>query len=132
MLDHAELFRADIFAVRDARTKAGHLRFVRGGQAELRGEFANFDFGQASLFERSADLEFRGGSGAGAKITDVAGVFTISDDGETFSSGKRSEFREKFVFAEVATIRRIGQILGIVEFFGANYADGKMKPVRQI
>jgi len=103
------------------------LRFVGGRQTELGGKFADFGFGETSFFERGADLKFGSGLSAGAIVSDVAGVFAIGDYSETFGFGERGELGEKFVFAEVTTIVWVREVLGVLEFGGANHADWKLK-----
>ena len=127
LLDHAELLRGDGFAVGDARAEAGHLGFVGRGQAELGGERADVGFGQAGLFEGGADLEFRGGLGAGTVIADIAGVLAVGDDGQTFGFGQRGKLGEELVFAEVAAVVGVGQVAGVFEFAGADDAHRELE-----
>jgi len=47
LLDHPEFLRSDRLAVRHARTQAGHLRLVRGGQAELGRQLADLRLRQS-------------------------------------------------------------------------------------
>ena len=71
-------------AVWHARTQAGHLRFVRRGQAHLRRQAREFRLGQAGFLQRRAHLEFPGRLGARTVIAHVAGIFAVGDDGEFF------------------------------------------------
>ena len=94
LLDHPKLFLGHRFAIRDAGTQAGHLRFVRGRQPKLRGEFADLGFGEAGFFERRTDLELGGGLRARAIIPHVAGVFAIGQNGEALGPGQWRQLGE--------------------------------------
>src|SRR5438477_4158155 len=72
-------------------------------------------------------LKFSGGVSAGTVVSDVAGVFSIGNDGETFGLRERGKFCEEFVFAEIAAVVWVGEIFGVLELFGANDTDREMK-----
>ena len=65
------------------------------------------------------------------KVTQIAGIFTIGDDGKAFGFGQRGELREELVLAEIAAIVRVAEVFGIVEFAGANDAHGKLETCGQ-
>ena len=61
-------------------------------------------------------------------VADVAGVFAVGDDGEIALEGQRGQMGEQLVFAEIAAVGRVGEIVGVIEFGGANDAqrDGEL------
>src|SRR5688572_25276595 len=63
-------------------------------------------------------------------ITDVAGVFTVSNDGESFRLSERGEFGEEFVFAEIAAVGGVREIGGVIELVRLNDADGEVELLR--
>src|SRR5262245_210297 len=83
LLDHVQLLLGDRFPIRYARAEAGHLRFVRGGQAELGGNFANFSFGQPSFLQWRTHLKLLSRLSAWPNVSDIAGIFSVSDDRKT-------------------------------------------------
>ena len=125
LFNHAELLRGHGFAIRDTRAEAGHLGLVGRGQAKLGGERPDVRFGQAGFFQRGAHLELRGGLGAGAVIAQVAGVFTVSDDGQALGFGQRGQLGEQFVLAEVAAVVRVSQVAGVLKLAGPDGPDGE-------
>src|SRR2546426_577698 len=56
LLDHLQLLLRYRFAPGNARTEAGHLRFVRRRQSQPGGQFADFLLGQADSNSRRGKL----------------------------------------------------------------------------
>src|SRR5689334_6784151 len=99
LLDHPQLLLSNRLAVGDARAETGHLWFVGRREAKFVGELADFGFGQAGLFQWGADLKFSGGLRSRTEISDVAGIFTVSDNREALFLRERSQLGKQFVFA---------------------------------
>ena len=127
VLDHPQFLGCHRFAGGDARTQAGHLRFVCRGQSHLRRQLANLRLRQADFFHRRAHLEFRRRLRAGPEIPDVAGIFAVTNHREIFRARDGREFLEQLVLAKITTVERIGEVAGIVKLRRLHHADGKMK-----
>ena len=108
------------------------MRLVGRGQTQLRRQLANLGFGQTDFLERRAHLKLQRGPRTRSKIAEVARVFAVGNHGEAIPSGNRRQLLEQLVFAEVTTIVRIGQVVGIFKFLGTDDADGDLKLVRNL
>ena len=129
-LDHPQFFRRHRFAVRNARTQAGHLRLVRRRQAELRGQFADFRLRQSNFLQRRAHLKFARRLRARTKIARVARVLAVGNHRKIFGLGDGREFLEQFVFAKIAAVGRVRRVFGIFKFRRLHHADGKLELLR--
>lgn len=126
-LNHLKLLLGDGFAVGNARTEAGHLGFIRRGKSKTGGKSADFGLGEAGFLEGGADLKFGRSLGSGAKIADVAGVFTVGEDGKLELAGDGEELSEEFVLTEVAAVQWVRFVVGVVEFGCGDDPDRKME-----
>jgi len=104
------------------------LRLVGGWQTQSSGEFADLVLGQTGFFERGPDLKLGGGGGSRAVIAEIGSVFSVGNDPETFGLGDGFKLCKQRVFAEIAAIDGIREVVGIVEFRGAGNADGDVEP----
>jgi len=107
----------------------GEARGESGGQARggrlfgnfqpgLPGEGTDIGLGEAGLPKRGGHGEF---SGSGAARTDFPGVikiFSIGENGDTPQAGELLHPLEKFRAAEVAAIRQVGGVGGVVQLQG--------------
>ncbi len=121
--DEGEGFDGDGRAVRDAAREAGLGGGVVRGQAEAAGEFAHLGFRETGFLERGEDLELRSGAGAGPEVGRVVGIFAIRDAGEASGAGDGFHAGEEFCFAKIAAVRGVREVVGVLEFGGADGLD---------
>ena len=66
------------------------------------------------------------------KISNVARVLAVADDCKIFRLRERRKFIEQLVFAEIATVQRIREVAGIVEFSSLDDAHGKVELLAEL
>src|SRR3989442_1039290 len=91
---------------------------------------ADFDTRQMSDGRRvrgGGGLKFCGCLRTWTIIADVAGIFTIGDDGEAFRFSQRRKFGEEFVFAKITAVIRVGEVRRVRKLMRAHDAHREMK-----
>ena|SRR6185369_13052929 len=131
LLNHVEFVWRNRLPVRNARAQTSHLGLIGRGKAELGGKFPNLSFGQAGFLEGSANLEFGSRLGTRTMISNIAGIFSISEHCEASLRCQRCEFGEEFVLAEVTAVVWIREVIGIFKLARANDAYRKLELLRQ-
>ena len=81
--NHLEFLRRDRLAKRNTGTQAGHLRLVGRGQTQPAENSRISALVRPISFKRGANLEFRGGLGSWPKVSHVARVLAVSQNGKS-------------------------------------------------
>ena len=76
-------------------------------------------------------MELGGCQGARSKIADITGIFAVSQNGVALSRCQRCEFGKEFLFAKIAAVVRIGQVIGVLELTSAQHANREIELLGQ-
>src|SRR4051794_25026185 len=113
-----ELVWGDLLQVRDPRRQARCGRLVRGRQLEGAGDPPDGGLVEAGVRERGEHAVLAGGPRAGpVGAAGVVGVLAVGDRGEAVRGDDvRRDAGEQLVLAEVAAVRAVGPVGGVVPF----------------
>ena len=106
--DHGQLFRADRFAVNEARSQAGVRRFVPGGEPHFTGERPDLLLAEAGIAERAEDAELADRFQTGAVVAEIVHVGAFRNEGNAQLFCFFQKARKEGFFAQITAVGRIG------------------------